>query len=104
MSVESIVEAFARGLAQGFVQERTAPAPVRKGRRRPPKRSSDTAAVEQKPSPHQEAVQETLFDNPEHLAPPLTQAELEQMERALRGDGPANSYVPGEGVAPWQGS
>lgn len=97
MSVESIVEAFARGLAQGFVQS-PAPVPARRGRssRRKP------LAVEQPPTPVPQ--QETLFDRPEVLASPITQAELERMERQLRGEEPTDKYTPQEGVAPWQGS
>lgn len=30
--------------------------------------------------------------------PPVTQAELDRMERVLAGDLPADQYMPGEGV------
>lgn len=101
MSVESIVEAFARGLAQGFVSGTTT-AQTRTGRRRSRKPSvRNDSVLPSAPSP---PTQETLFDQPEVLAPPFTQAELERMEATLRGESASDTYQPGEpGVAPWQG-
>jgi hypothetical protein len=97
MSLESVVEAFARGLAQGFAGVSAMPPRQTAGKRRSARPSQRSSAA---PPP----VPETIYATPEIIAPPVTQAELERMERALRGEGPTDSYVPSEGVAPWQGS
>lgn len=106
MSIESIVEAFARGLAQGFAQgaASTTPTPARRGtgRRKLSARNRQRAGVVEPPS--EPPQQQTIFDTPEIIAPPFTQAQAEAMERRLRGEAPQEKYVPGEGVAPWQGS
>lgn len=107
MSIESIVEAFARGLAQGFAQsEQTTLAKAQSGngrRTRHSRRSRLRQEVVPQNEPPPDAPQ-IVFDQPEIIAPPFTQAQVEAMERKLRGENPQDTYVPGEGVAPWQGS
>ena len=103
-SVESLVEAFARGLAHGFAAAQlteTAPLPQSgKGRRRHTSRKRAVVRHDSPPSPEPQLI----FEQPEMPAPPVTQAEMDRMERVLRGESDAEHYAPGEGVAPWQGS
>jgi hypothetical protein len=42
--------------------------------------------------------------DPSIPAPPVTQAEVDAMERTLAGASPNGYYRPGEGVAPWMES
>jgi hypothetical protein len=101
------IEAFARGaMSAFFTQGETPPAhAVRKTRRRRSQAQPDAAPT---PSPRQLDLHlEPIVAPgapPEMPASPLSQAEVERMERVLRGEAPNGSYKPSEGVAPWMES
>lgn len=72
--------------------------------------STDPATVvrqprrRKRPRPPQRMTERQIpLDLPPTVAPelPVTQAELEALERQLRGESPNGYYKPAEGVAPW---
>lgn len=97
------IEAFARGAIAAMLSPCGDAPPARKARRRRAQLSKDAPA----PSPRQLPLDLPIAPGVsvgEMPAPPLTQAQVEHMERVLRGEAPNGSYKPGEGVAPWMES
>lgn len=89
-TIESIVEAFARGLARGLVEQVPSAQPQRAKQRR----RTNTVAGAPPPPP----TDTGMIHNNGTVAPPVTQAELDRIEAILKGEMPSDSYMPGEGV------
>lgn len=105
--VERIVEAFARGLAQGFTGNASPEPPPRKvpASRRREREPTDEARVPTLPfeipeaDPRVNGHVPVTFD----AGGTVTQEELDRLERIARGEVPLDRYEPGSGVAPWMG-
>lgn len=98
------IEAFARGAMAALLSHddsADSKPPARKAGRRRSQLSNQAPAS----SPRQLDLPISAPGATEEIpAPPFTQAEAERMERVLRGEAPAGSYKPTEGVAPWMES
>lgn len=94
------IEAFARGAMSALLAGESArPVPQTKRTRR--RRTAPTTAT---PPPEQMELQIAPGAVPEMPAPPVTQAQMEAIDRVLRGEQPAGTYRPTEGEAPWMRS
>jgi hypothetical protein len=103
----TLIEAAARGFAQGLVGVPAHPPPTevppalpassRRRRVRPPE-SRQLPLVPEVPAPVAE------LGNGEPLGPVVTQADLDRMERVLRGEVAVDAYVPEDAEPkPWLG-
>ena len=102
MDPEKLVEAAFRGLMSALVGAGSSdPRKATPRRRRAGSSASSPRAVS--PTPPPDPTQPMLFDDVT-MAPPVTQDELDKMERMLRGEPQPGARVPGEGDNAWMGS
>ena len=103
-----VIEAAARGFAQGLVGGIEHPLPPAKA---PARRSTPRRAVSDRQIPLDLPAMPDIgaapvpeFTNGEPPGPVVTQAEMERMERTLRGEVQLDAYVPEDAeVKPWIG-